>query len=181
MADGSYIKFDAKELATLGAAFKVADLPAWKALNKELRKIITPIANQVKDAALALPSSGDRRFGPGLRGGIAAAVEVKMSTTRKKGAFARIRVSGTKFMKASGITNPRLPRYMEGLSKKPWRHPVWADKGKNGGKWEGRWTVQASHPYLVPTGISRKDEVRDKMATVFNEALANQLNKSTKS
>ena len=181
MAGESFIEFDSKQLSAFGRVLKTADLPAWKATNKALRKIITPIAGEVKAAALALPSSNKgKRQGAGLRQGIAAAVKVQMSSTNKRGAFGKIRISGTTFMKASGIHNPRLPRYMEGLSKKPWRHPVWADKGSSGGKWAGTWAVQQSHPFFVPVGIAHKAEVRDKMAQTFLDEVQSQINKGTK-
>lgn len=151
------VDVDTRDLARLHRALATVDKQSARNLTTRVRRIAQPIAEQVKRAALATPSKGKRGNQPSLREGVARAVEIKTGRPAR-GVFVRIRVSGTKFEARTGRSR-RLPRYLEGLTKKPWRHPVWPDKGAGKGTWKGVWAVQSSHPYLLPTVLPYKDRV----------------------
>jgi len=145
-----------------------------KALRKNLTAIGRPIADEVKRAALAQPSkSGQAQahkkgVGDGLRKGIARAVELKILNT-KKGSFSlRIRVSGTKFRAATGKP-ATLPRYYEGLSRKPWRHPLWVKQADMPG--DGAWVVQRPNPFMLKVIVPNKHKVQEAVRKSFIEAL----------
>jgi intein/homing endonuclease len=178
MADNAFvIDVDSKDYARFYAATRKIEPEITKALRKRLTAVTKPITNEVKQAALSLPSKrgatekGSRgEIGLGLRQGIAAAVEQKIKPSGKSGLNIRIRVSGTTFFEKTG--KPRkLPRYVEGLSKKPWRHPVYADAGAVNGTWTGAWVEQKSTPFLVKTVIPHKQEFKDAVYDSFVEAL----------
>jgi hypothetical protein len=179
MADNAFeIDVDSKDYARFYAATKKVEPEVTKALRKRLTTIAKPITEQVKQAALSLPSkqggmaekSSRGATGLGLRQGIAAAVEQKVRPTGKAGLNIRIRVSGTKFAEKTG--KPRkLPRYVEGFSKKPWRHPVFADAGSARGSWKGAWVVQAATPFLVQTVLPHKEEFRAAVYDAFVDAV----------
>jgi hypothetical protein len=179
MADNAFqIDVNTKDYARFYAATKKVEPEITKALRKRLTAIAKPITAQVKLAALALPSKqggmaekGARGTGGlGLRQGIAAAVEQKIRPTGKNGLNVRIRVSGTKFAEKTG--KPRkLPRYVEGFSKKPWRHPVFADAGAVKGTWKGAWVVQAATPFLVQTVLPHKEEFKGAVYDSFVDAV----------
>jgi hypothetical protein len=179
MADNAFeIDITSKDYARFYAATKKVEPEVTKALRKRLTLIAKPITAQVKQAALALPSKqggmaemgGRGAGGLGLRQGIAAAVEQKVSPTGKNGLNVRIRVSGTKFAEKTG--KPRkLPRYVEGFAKKPWRHPVFAKGGATKGTWKGTWVVQAKMPFLVETVLPHKEEFRGAVYDAFADAV----------
>ena len=179
MADNAFeIDVNSKDYARFYAATKKVEPEITKALRKRLTVIAKPITAQVKQAALSLPSKqggmaemgGKGAGGLGLRQGIAAAVEQKIRPTGKNGLNVRIRVSGTKFQEKTG--KPRkLPRYVEGFSKKPWRHPVFADAGAVRGSWKGAWVVQAATPFLVQTVLPHKEEFRGAVYDAFADAV----------
>ena len=179
MADNAFeIDVNSKDYARFYAATKKVEPEITKALRKRLTVIAKPITAQVKQAALTLPSKqggmadkGSRgATGLGLRQGLAAAVEQKIKPTGKNGLNVRIRVSGTKFAEKTG--KPRkLPRYVEGFSKKPWRHPVFADAGALKGSWKGAWVVQAPTPFLVQTVLPHKEEFKKAVYDSFVDAV----------
>lgn len=179
MADNAFeIDISSKDYARFYAATKKVEPDITKALRKRLTAIAKPITAQVKQAALSLPSnqggmaekSSRGASGIGLRQGIAAAVEQKVRPTGKNGLNVRIRVSGTKFAEKTG--KPRkIPRYVEGFSKKPWRHPVFADAGSFKGTWKGAWVVQKSTPFLVRTVLPHKEEFRGAVYDAFADAV----------
>jgi len=178
MADNAFvIDVDSKDYARFYAATRKVEPEITKALRKRLTATTKPITNEVKQAALSLPSKrgatekGSRgATGLGLRQGIAAAVEQKIRPTGKAGLNVRIRVSGTTFSEKTG--KPRkLPRYVEGLSKKPWRHPVFATAGAVKGSWTGPWVEQKATPFLFQTVMSHKQEFKDAVYDSFVEAI----------
>jgi hypothetical protein len=177
MAD-ELISIDSPDLVKFYKAVKGIDVEVQKQLRKRLTNIAKPIAQDVKDAALAIPASsgaahkGSRgEQGLGLRAGIAAAVQTKVNATNgKKGFSMRIHVSGTTFATKTGKYK-KLPRYMEGLSRKPWRHPVFADAGAKNGTWSGKWVAQSAHPYLIKTAAPYKSQIQEEVSQAFLDAM----------
>ena len=157
------VNVESPDLVKFYKAVKTIDADVQKQLRKRLTAIARPIAQEVKEAALNTPAksgtAAKSRRGEselGLRAGIAAAVQTKVNATNsKKGFSIRIHVSGTTFANKTGKYR-KLPRYMEGLSRKPWRHPVFADAGARSGSWAGRWVQQSPKPYLVHTAAAHK-------------------------
>ena len=172
------IYLDSADLSKLYRATRKVDQNVAKNLRKRILATAKPIVTEVKVAALSIPSkSGDTtegtrgQLGLGLRQGIAAATELKINPNRAGIFGVRIRVSGTKFSEKTGKYRT-LPRYVEGLSRrKTWRHPVYANKGEIGGKWEGQWAEQKSHPFLLPTVLKHKNEVKEEVVKAFVDAL----------
>ena len=154
-------------------------------VGKELRKTLTKAGNEgreaVRSAALALPSRGGTatKFrkkkgviaGAGLRQGIAAATETKVNASKVDYFGIRIRVSGSKFASATG-KSVKLPRYMEGLSRRPWRHPVFVKRDNLPGP-KGSWVSQTKHPYLLPTLSPLKDKTANQVREAFLAACQN--------
>lgn len=141
-----------------------------KNVKKRLKQAAEPIVQEVKQAALNIPSSkGDvtqtrKKKGEnlGLRASLANAVQADINPT-KKGAIAKIRVSTTKFMSASG--RPRtLPYYMEGRRKRAWRHPVFGNRDV--------WVAQSPHPFLGVTVKPHKEEFATAVVKALDDALA---------
>jgi hypothetical protein len=180
---GQGIFLDSKELSAFAANLKESDPIASKQMRRTIRKLANPLVGDVRSAALRLPSSngdaGDnwkqQHFHVSLRQGLAAAVKLQVSYG-KKGFSARIRVSGTDFMAATGKYR-KLPRYVEGMGRKPWRHPVYATKGATNGKWQGAWTEQKPTPFLIKTVSAQKDKLRAEIAEVFVDVMSKELNK----
>jgi len=178
MADDAFvIDIDSKDYARFYKATKQIEPEITKALRKRLTAVTKPITNEVKEAALSLPSkqgatekAARGSTGVGLRQGLAAATEQKVRPTGKAGLNVRIRVSGTSFADKTG--KPRkLPRYVEGFSRKPWRHPVFADKGATKGTWTGPWVEQKPTPFLFKTVTAHKQEFKDAVYDSFVEAV----------
>lgn len=162
---------DARDYQKFYSAIKSVDVDVQKALRKRLTRVGKPIVEEVREAARALPSKNESKGeGMGLRDGIAKAVEMKINTGKKGGFSIRIRVSGTKFAAATGKYK-KLPRYVEGMGSKPWRHPVFADKGAKNGSWAGTWVEQAPKPFMLKTAMKHKAEVREEVAQAFLDAL----------
>ena len=183
MPNQSPIRIDASEMRRLHRVLRDLDVAEGRALTRRLRTIVKPLEAEVKTAAMSRPSQtaytdadakARKTFARHrLRAGLASAVQTQIGSSRD-GASARIRVSGTKFMQATG--KPRkLPRYYEGLSRKPWRHPVFATKGATRGTWKGAWAVQQPSPFLLPTVLPHKDEVRDKLIAEYLDTFAHHL------
>lgn len=182
MASRDFIAIDAKELRSLHRALRDLDKDEARALTKRLRQKAEPIATEVRRAALNLPADAadtetKMRYRKGsqmgLRQGVAYAVETRVSSSAK-GGNVRIRVSGTKFAKATGKYR-KLPRYLEGLSKRSWRHPVFADKGARNGTWKGAWVSQQPRPFLLPTVLPHKDEIRKALIEEYLDTFAKHL------
>lgn len=173
-------RVDTREFAAFYRRTADIDKKAARAINKKLRDIAKPMVAEVGRAAKALPSKNERdpyAHGLGLRDAIAEATEVKVSQSLKKGTLVRIRVSGTKFAVLTGGKYKKLPRYVEGLGKKPWRHPVYADEGSTGGTWSGAWAEQKATPFMVKTLMKHKAQVREALAQVFLDVVNKELNK----
>jgi|GEM_PF-4599017 len=149
-----------------------------RSLRKRMTRIARPIALEVRAAALAIPSKGGATQGyrkkkgvtggAGLRQGIAAAVETKSEATKKGNVSLRIRVSGTKFSRATGKPTS-LPRYMEGKSRKPWRHPIFVPEDKMPGE-PGQWAAQSAHPFLLPTVLPHRPDVERAIRLAVEDA-----------
>lgn len=161
---------DARDYQQFYAAIKSVDVNVQKALRKRLTKVAKPIVQEVKGAALDLPSKNQKHEGMGLREGLAKATEMKINTGKKGGFSIRIRVSGTKFAAATGKYK-KLPRYVEGMGTKKWRHPVFADAGAKGGTWTGAWVEQAPKKFMIDTVTQHKEEVHEEVAQAFLDAL----------
>lgn len=172
------IYLTSEDLAKLYKATRKVDKEVVKNLRKRILKTAKPIVNEVRTAALSIPSNkgetnlADRgQLNVGLRQGIAAATEVKINPGGNNAFSVRIRVSGSKFKAKTGKYRT-LPRYMEGLDRRRnWRHPVFADKGATSGTWQGPWTEQKPHPFLLPTVMKHKKQVREEVIKAFVDAL----------
>lgn len=172
------IYLSSEDLSKLYKATRKVDKDVAKALRKRITKVAKPIVGEVRQAAMNIPSkSGEAQkiqkgeMGLGFRQGIAAATESKIYPSNRNSFAVRIRVSGSKFKAKTGKYRT-LPRYMEGLSKRRiWRHPVFAEKGKTAGSWEGQWVDQEPHPFLLPTVLKHKPEVREEVIKAFLDAL----------
>lgn len=175
------IEIDGHDFAVIYKQIQTVDKEIAKALRKRLTAAGKPLLAEVRRAALSLPSSGGGASGyrkkrgskggdAGFRQGIARAAELKVQTSRPTEFNIRIRISGSKFNEATGKTRT-LPRYMEGLSKRAWRHPVFVPRSKMPGP-PGSWVSQASHPYLLPTVMPHKGEVADAVRKAFLDALS---------
>ena len=166
------IEISSQDLLNFYRQVKEADPLIGKELRKTLVKLSKTIVGEVQHAALDLPSSGEEHSDGkmGLRAGIAAATETKINQSNRSGFSIRIRVSGTKFQAKTGKYK-KLPRYVEGLSKKHWRHPVFASKGSINGTWDGSWVDQKSTPFLLRTVLPHKKELREDVYAAFLAAL----------
>ena len=141
-----------------------------KAMRKRLNVAIKPIAAEVRQAALALPSKlDDKNKGGeydnvfGLRRSIAQSIKSRVSMT-SKGGVAQIRVSTTDFMAISG--RPRtVPYYLEGR-KRRWRHPVFGNKEN--------WVDQEAKPFMSVTAYKPKnvDAVYDALGKAVEDGLS---------
>lgn len=177
MAETFEVTFDPKDYGRFARAVKDVDEQVAKALRKRMGAAAKPITEEVRKAALNLPSQQGQveraargEHGVGLRQGMAMAVEQKIRTSGKNGLHIRIRISGTKFNEKTGKPK-KLPRYVEGFGRKPWRHPVFAEKGKTNGSWQGAWVVQKSTPFLVKTVLPHKKEMQKAVYDSFVDAL----------
>lgn len=166
------IEISSQDLLNFYRQVKDADPLIGKELRKTLVKLSKSIVGEVQHAALELPSHGEKspEGKMGLRAGIAAATETKINQSNKSGFSIRIRVSGTKFQAKTGKYK-KLPRYVEGLSKKSWRHPVFPEKGFSNGTWQGNWVAQKSTPFLLRTVLPHKSELREDVYAAFLTAL----------
>jgi len=178
MADAFTVDASSPDLVKFYKAVKEVDVGVQKHLRKRLTNIAKPIAEEVKQAALSLPSKGGETQKAargveqmGFRQGIASATQTKVNPTSKNGFSIRIRVSGATFNAKTGKPF-KLPRLLEGLSKKPWRHPVFANAGEVRGAWKGKWVNQSPKPYLLRTVIPHKPEVVEEVSKAFLDAMA---------
>ena len=167
------ISAESRDFRRLAASVRGLDKEVKKDLNKRIRTVAEPIAREVRNSAMGLPAgtggkrvrlgkkkleSGERL---GLRAGLAAATEIRIRHGANPGV--RIVISQSKFQQQTGKYRS-LPRYVEGLAssrRTPWRHPVFATKGKVRGTWEGAWAAQKPHPFLLPTVLPHKNKVRN--------------------
>ena len=172
------IDIEGDDFSVLFKRVKSFDRELAKATRRRLTEAAQPVRDDVRSAALSIPSRGGgaeayrKKRGSGggdakLRQGIAAATEIKVMPERPGWFCVRIRVSGSKFAAKTGkpVT---LPRYMEGLSKRPWRHPVYGNTEK--------WVSQPTHPYLLPTAMRHKPEVQAKVKQALQDAVDTVLN-----
>lgn len=180
---GGDFEIDAKAFTELQRRLNGFDKKVARKLTKTVKDVAAPVVADVRRSALAIPSKGadlsedksweQKRFLVGLRQGIAQATEFRMFY-RKNGAVARIRVSGTKFAAATGKYR-KLPRYVEGMGRKPWRHPVYATKGVTNGGWKGYWVEQKPTPFMVPVVLAQKSKVRQQIVDAFVNEVNSQL------
>lgn len=174
------ISVESRDLRRFTAAMQGAEKEVKRDLNKRIRTVAEPIAREVRNAALQLPTGTDgkrQRLSKkrleagqrmGLRAGLAAATEIRQrSNARNPGV--RIVVSRSQFARQTGKA-ASLPRYVEGLRRKPWRHPVFAREGR-----ERVWVVQKSRAFLLPTVLPYKDRVRSEILDQFEDTVANRL------
>ena len=173
----------ADDFALLYREVQKIDKELAKNLRKRLTAIAQPVRDEVRAAALGIPSRGTaydttsskgvasalrKKRGSnarsGLRASIAASIETKVQPS-KPGRFSiRIRASGTKFSARAGRP-ASLTRYMEGrrVTKKEWRHPVFGDMEA--------WTGQASHPYMLDTVMRHKAQVYVQVRSAVQETV----------
>ena len=171
------LQIDARELATFSRALKQMEPEANKAMNRRINELAKPIAQDVKRAALAIPTTRTytadgmrymRKFGyANLRKGLADSVVVRNRTSGKQ-AGVRIVVSRSAFAAKTGKA-ASLPRYMEGLRRNPWRHPVFGNKD--------RWVVQKKHEFLLPTVLPQKRRVQRLIVNTYVETFRRELTK----
>lgn len=169
---------DPKEFVKFYKAVGLIEPEIKKALKKNLMSKTAPIVEDVRQAALAIPSSrqsgGTRKkkgSSLGLRASLATAVKADFNPTGR-GAVVHIRVSRTRFIEVSG-RKASLPYYMEGRRKRDWRHPVFGNREN--------WVVQQSHPFLAVTVFKHEQQfinaVEESVAEtlrVIDEAIAQQ-------
>lgn len=169
MRDG--VEVDTSQYYDFFMKTRDADRITHEGLREEINLVGGNVRDAVRLAALAIPAKGGeanstfkRGRKRGLRQGIAAATETKIISRKKSGFALRVRVSGTKFNKATGKP-PKLPRYVEGLGRrfKDWRHPVY-------GNYEN-WVTQEQHPFLLPTALLYKEETERAVWFAFQRAL----------
>ena len=146
----------AEEFVKFYKAVSQIDPELKKALRKHLMSKVAPIVEEVRQAALAIPSNREvggtrKKKGQtlGLRASLAAAAKADFNGTGR-GAVVHIRISKTRFQAVSGKENRSLPHYMEGRRKRPWRHPVFGNKEV--------WVEQSSHPFLGVTVWKNQDK-----------------------
>jgi len=153
------------------------DVETRKALRKNLMESAKPVVSAVKQAALAIPSKGGEVVGTrkkkgenlGLRASLATALKADLRSTGR-GAGVHIRVSRSKFAAISGRPGG-LPYYVDHRIKKPWRHPVFADKGAVSGSWGGAWVTQEAHPFLGVTASKYRKEYEKAVSKAIFDAL----------
>ena len=179
------IDIEGDDFAVLYKQVRAFDVELGKSLRKQLTAEGNKVRDDVRKAALAIPSRslggntayrkkrGSADGGASFRQGIAAATETKVSPSRPGYFSIRIRVSGSKFKAKTGkpVT---LPRYMEGLSKKSWRHPVWVKRENLPGV--RPWAAQSSHPFLLPTAMRHKAATQEAVKKALQEAVDTVLN-----
>lgn len=176
------ISVEGDDFSILYREVQKVDKELAKNLRRRLTQIAQPVRDDVRRAALAIPSGGSaslpigagtekglakamrkpRGGSTGLRQGIAGATEIKVMPSRPGHFAIRIRVSGSKFAAKTGkpVT---LPRYMEGLARKPWRHPVFGNREV--------WAPQSSHPFLLPTAMRHKAIVHRQVKNAVQETV----------
>jgi len=166
------IEIDARDYDLLYKRVRQLDVEVGKQLRKRLTATAKPIVEEVRTAARRLPSrSGGEAAkwrkkkgvdaGAGLRQGLAAGAQAQVNPTRPGNFSIRIKVSSTKFAAATGKPGS-LPRYVEGLTRRPWRHPVFGTD---------KWVVQSSTPFLLDTVLPHKHEVAEQVRKAFLDAL----------
>lgn len=135
---------------------------------RAVRDALRPVVAEAKAAYLAAPSQGHasasrQRQGVGdLRLELAKATGMQVRTSGKQ-AGVRVAVAGKKMP-----TGRRgVPRYWEGTSRRPWRHPVFGDRAT--------WVAQPRMPRVFYPAVERHraavnaavdraaDEVRSKL------------------
>ena len=180
MPSQAIVTIDGDDWVTLYKRIRHLDNAVGKRLRTELTKAARPARDAVRKAALAIPSKGGTtekyrkkkgvdHGGAGLRQGIAYATEIKVGVSKPDYFSLRIRVSGSKFRTATGKP-ATLPRYMEGMSRKPWRHPVFVAEADMPGP-DGSWAAQEPHPYLLETVMQHKPAAIAAVRKAFIEAL----------
>lgn len=164
------VDLDAADFAKRVREIQKVEPEFRKNVKKRLKLAAEPVVQKVKQAVLNIPSKGGevsstrKRKGEylGLRASLANAAGSDINPT-KKGAIVKIRISTTKFMKASG--RPRsIPYYVEGRRKRPWKHPVFGNREV--------WPIQPPHPFLGVTIVQYKKEFASQVVDALNDALA---------
>lgn len=153
------------------------DAEIRKALRKNLMESVKPVVEAVRQAALAIPSKNGQAVAQrkkkgeslGLRQSLATATKADLNATGR-GAGVHIRVSRSRFASISGRPGG-LPYYVDKRVKKPWRHPVFADKGATKGTSQGAWVTQAAHPFLGVTASKYRKEYEKAVSKATVDAL----------
>lgn len=126
-----------------------------KELVAELKLAVQPVVPKVKAAWLAAPSGGHggstrgRRDQPDLRVLLAKATWAQARLTGKE-AGVRVRTDGRRMPDGLKAT----PGYAEGIRRRPWRHPVFGNRGV--------WITQRKFPRFY--AAARPDEIRARRA-----------------
>jgi hypothetical protein len=164
---------DAKDFHRLATRIGKLDNEVKKEMRRKFTKIAKPVVADVKAAALSLPSGRGKsdikvkRGSPvGLRSAISRSVGSRSTTTRK-GAGLHIRVSTKRFLTLFPQGNKKLPYYVEGRTKRGWKHPVF---GANMDKPEN-WPIQNPTPFLSVTALKHREKMIVEVNEVFTEAL----------
>lgn len=171
------ISVESRDLRRFAESVQGLEKDVKRDLNKRIRTVAEPIAREVRNAALGLPTgtegkrqrlskkrleAGQRM---GLRAGLAAATEVRQrSNARNPGV--RIVVSRSQFAKQTGKA-ATLPRYVEGLRRGPWRHPLFGNREV--------WFTQRRKPFLLRTVLPHKNQVREAILDEFERTVDRSL------
>ena len=175
MADG--LDVDAKEFTKFYKQISATDAEVRKQLRKRLIEAAKPVVEEVKQAALAAPSNAGavqvtrKKKGQqlGLRAGIANSTKADLTATGR-GAGVHIRVSRSKFETQTGKPGT-LVYLFEGRRKRPWRHPIFAEKGAAHGTWQGSWADQKPSPFLGVTVEKHKQKFGKELSKVVTDAI----------
>lgn len=173
------ISIEGDDFSVLYKQVQKFDKELAKATRKRITAAAVPARDDVRRAALSLPSGGGnattyrKKRGSsggdaGLRQGLAAATEIKVIASRPGNFCIRIRVSSSKFAAKTGKPLT-LPRYVEGLRRKPWRHPVFVARADLPGT--RPWAAQSATPFLVPTLQRHKPQVQRAVKAALQDAV----------
>ena len=163
------IEVDPADFAKRVREISQVDPEFKKSVKKRLKAASEPVVEEVKRAALSIPSkNGEARVSRkkrgeslGLRVSLANATMSDVNPT-KKGAILKIKVSTSKFMTSSG--RPRtVPYYIEGRRKRAWRHPVFGNREN--------WVEQKPHPFLGVTVLPHKMKFAGEVTQALDDAL----------
>jgi hypothetical protein len=168
MSGADFSVTGADQLDALSRSLKAAgnkELP--KAMRKRLTAATKPIVQEIRAAALEIPSEGrhssahdsrsamSKRGNSGsLRAALARGVQSKVTTSGRDTSVG-IKLNASKLP----ADQRELPKLVEGL--KPWRHPLYGDKE--------HWYPQAAHPFFFRTVRARETAVQREVAQVLTD------------
>jgi hypothetical protein len=172
------IEVKAEEFGDYYKRIGKVDAEIRKALRRRLTAAAKPVVQEVKQAALSIPSKGGeastkrRKSGEtaGLRASLALATQSYFYATAKGGGV-KIRVSRSKFEAVSGRPNT-IPYYVEGRRKRAWKHPVFEKtKGPISSGNAQNWITQKPSPFLGVTVVKHKDAYGREVVEAINDAI----------